>query len=334
MKDSNLLNKIMDNWPAKVICFFLAMFFYIFYQVSSLDSKTFSVPLTVTDTNGLVICNEIPATVKITLRGKDVGLASLYPHDFKPYINLSYISQEGTYKQPVLVNLSENALLIDPLEVKVKPDYLTVTIEEQITASVPVHVLTSGKPEYGYEIKDIEVTPKEALITGARSVVGNYDRLQTEKITVEGAATGFAKSAGLIKNSERIKLVDPKPVKVEINVLPILETKELKGLVIAYENIPLNMELVKKVDKTDVVLFGKMIDLEKYSNKSNVVTVDCSKAVNGEVELPVKYLFPHYIEFDKEPVQTVKVTFKEKITELAPADSKVLIPLENSERED
>lgn len=329
MKDNRLLNKIKENWPAKVICFFLAMFFYIFYQISSLDSKTFSVPLTVTDSNGLVICNEIPATVKITLRGKDVGLASLYPHDFSPYINLSYISEEGTYRQPVLVNLSENALLIDPLEVKVKPDYLTVTVEEQVTASVPIHVLTSGKPDYGYEVKDITITPKETLISGARSVVQNYDRLQTQKITIEGASTAFAKNVGLIRNSERITLVDTKPVKVEVNVQPVLETKELKDLVIAYENIPPNFELVKKVEKTDVVLFGKMIDLEKYSGKSNVVAVDCSKAADGEVELPVKYAFPHYIEFAKEPVQSVKLTFKTKTTELAPADGKKLIPLDN-----
>jgi len=313
MKVKQFVDKLMVNWPAKVGCFLMALFFYIFYQVSLLDSRSITIPLSVTDSNGLVVASDIPKNVKITLRGKDVALAALTTADFEAYINLNYISEEGNYKQPVLLTLSPSALEIDPLEVKVSPDYVMVRVEEQITASTKINVLKAGNPAYGYEIKSISVEPKEALISGGKSVVQKYDRLQTEKVLIEGQESTVTKTVGLINNSSNIKLIENNPVNVEIVIGPILITQEFKGMKINYINVNPGLELSKKTDTVNVVLFGKLIDIEKYSEKSQVITVDCSEVTQaGTAELKIDYGFPRYIEFDEEPLQTVTCEFIEK----------------------
>lgn len=318
MKVKQLIDKIMENWPAKVGCFLMALFFYIFYQVSLLDSRTITIPLETVNSSGLVPASDIPKHVKITLRGKDVALAALSPADFKAYINLKYISEEGTYRQPVLLDLSPDALLIDPLEVKVSPDYVNISFEEQFTASSKINVLQAGTPAYGYEVKSVSVEPKEVLICGPKSLVTRYNRLQTEKINIEGMDSSVSKIVGLIKNSANIDLVENNPVKVDVSIGPVLITKEFKGLKVNYININSNLNLKEKIDSVNVILFGKLIDIEKYSEKSQVVTVDCSSVVQaGTYDLNVDYAFPHYIEFDKEPVKTVKCVFTEKYPESA-----------------
>ena len=53
MNKKRLLDKILDNWPAKVICLIIAIFLYFFHQASLIDSKTFVVPLQIIE-NGMV----------------------------------------------------------------------------------------------------------------------------------------------------------------------------------------------------------------------------------------------------------------------------------------
>ena len=40
MKVKQFVDKLMDNWPVKVVCFVMALFFYVFYRVSILDRKS------------------------------------------------------------------------------------------------------------------------------------------------------------------------------------------------------------------------------------------------------------------------------------------------------
>ncbi len=316
MKVKKLIDKLQENWPAKVICFLMALFFYIFFQISSLDSKSFSVPLRVHDANGLVVVSEIPKNVRVSLRGKAIELASITSKDLNAYINLDYITSEGSYRQPILLSLSENALVLDPLEVKVTPESISVDIEGQLTASAKINVLKSGKPAYGYEVKSIEITPKEALVSGPRSLIENYDRLQTEAIRLEGVSRDFTCSLGLINNSANVKIVDDFQVTADVSIGPVLITKKYDKLKVLYTEVNSGLEISSKTEELGVVLYGKLIDLEKYTPRQNAVSVNCASVTEaGTYDLPVVYSFPHYFEFDSTPPETVKVTFVQKTVE-------------------
>ena len=49
MNIKQLLEKLAVNWGALAICFVLSLIIYFFYQMSTLDRKVFTVPLSVVE---------------------------------------------------------------------------------------------------------------------------------------------------------------------------------------------------------------------------------------------------------------------------------------------
>ena len=110
MNKKRLLDKILDNWPAKVICLIIAIFLYFFHQASLIDSKTFVVPLQIIE-NGMVMhVGNIPDSVSIVVRASDETIKSVLPTDISASVSLDTITKKGTYKLPVKITLSESLI--------------------------------------------------------------------------------------------------------------------------------------------------------------------------------------------------------------------------------
>ena len=77
MKAKQVFDKLIENWHIKAICFVIALFLYVIYQNQSVDSKVFSVPLTVESRNGYVSVAPHPRTVVVSARGKSEELAQV-----------------------------------------------------------------------------------------------------------------------------------------------------------------------------------------------------------------------------------------------------------------
>ena len=77
MNTKHLLDKILDKWPAKVICLVIAIFLYFFHQASLIDSKTVVVPLQIIE-NGIVMhMGNTPKSVSVVVRAEDETIKSL-----------------------------------------------------------------------------------------------------------------------------------------------------------------------------------------------------------------------------------------------------------------
>ena len=42
MNIRQIFNKVTNQWPAKVICLIIAIFLYVFHQISLIDKKSFN----------------------------------------------------------------------------------------------------------------------------------------------------------------------------------------------------------------------------------------------------------------------------------------------------
>ena len=74
MSIRQLIEKILNKWPAKIICFLLAIFLYVFHQVSLVEKKSFVVPLRVTE-NGMVShVSQIPSSVSVVVRANPAAI--------------------------------------------------------------------------------------------------------------------------------------------------------------------------------------------------------------------------------------------------------------------
>ncbi|MCF0242407.1 MAG: hypothetical protein HUK25_07190, partial [Treponema sp.] len=73
MKANKFLSKLLENWPAKIICFTIAVFLYLFYQLSQVETFNVNIPLTVINEGNveLVSTQGNITNVKVVVKAKN-----------------------------------------------------------------------------------------------------------------------------------------------------------------------------------------------------------------------------------------------------------------------
>ena len=182
MNTKHLRDKILDKWPAKVICLIIAIFLYFFHQASMIDSKTIVVPLEIIE-NGIVMhMGNTPGSVSVVVRAGEETIKSVLPSDISASICLDTITQKGTYKIPVKITLSESLMAYDPFEVKLKDDSITIDVDKKAIKYVPIVPSVVGEVAHGYEIDSISMSPSTVEIAGPESVVNATEQIYTTRL--------------------------------------------------------------------------------------------------------------------------------------------------------
>src|SRR5574344_118263 len=313
MKATQIIEKLRENWPAKVVCFVIAIFLYMFYQIATLDKKSFTVPLTITAKAGVVPAGNYPSHVKISVRGHPEDIATIKENDLGAYLDLNNCSKDGTVKFPVLVKLSAQAMLIGPLEVRVSPESVTLDVEEQIAGYTPVSALMQGEPAHGYQAGSVTVEPSQVEITGPRSLVENCTRLQTAPVSIQDAVSSVTMSVPVENTGSLLSLTEVKEVSVTVSIVPIQTTKSFPSLTVRLIHIPAQFELDGDAPVIDITLAGSMLDLESYTPGAFTVTADCSHVEQtGSYDIPLAFAIPDNLHIDNSTERTITVTFKSR----------------------
>jgi len=181
----------MDNWPAKIICLTLSLMLFLFYRMSTLEQRYFSVPLLVETNGDLVPATAYPRMVKIGLRGEADSIYPILEDDIVASIDLSGFTKEGEYRVAVQTRIKGTALDIEPLEVSVEPVEISLRVEHRMVKKVPVTPNFRGYPEAGYEFTGYTVDPSIVEVSGPRSTVEKISEVLTESIELSGRNTSF-----------------------------------------------------------------------------------------------------------------------------------------------
>lgn len=294
MKIKDFIEKITENWPVKASCVLLAICIYVFYTLSLQDSRSFTVPLKIKNGSGIVPVSPYPANVKIKLKGKTEDIASLQKNNFSAYLDLNYLPKDGVYKLPVLVELPQQALLLDTLEVTVSPQEVNLKVEEKISAFVPVLPLINGSPAHGYEIKNITVKPDTIELTGPRSMVQNCTRLQTKAVSVKNADKSFASPVLPENPGSYLKFKNnEEKLTVTVEIAPVVSEKNFSVQTIDVKSLPKEFVVSSQKNSGILNLSGKLVDLEKFSVSQGSLFVNASEISEpGIYELDVKASVP------------------------------------------
>lgn len=102
MRVRKIIDSLRQNVLTVVVCVALAVAFYLFFLFSTVDRKTFIVPLAIEAQNGMVAASSVPHTVKVTVLGKPESISTLHENDFSAYLDLNYVAREGETRLPAL----------------------------------------------------------------------------------------------------------------------------------------------------------------------------------------------------------------------------------------
>ncbi len=191
MRTREILEKLIENWPAKVLSLAAAVVLFLFFRTVTLEERFFNVPLELSVPENYLPASPIPERVRVTLRGGEEEIFQVMEEDIQAHADFSRFTGEGVYKASIRITRQGSALVVDPLEIEVMPTEITVTLERKLIKNLDVYPVISGYPAQGYELSQYFITPSTVEVEGPESHVGGMERILTEEIDLSGKQESF-----------------------------------------------------------------------------------------------------------------------------------------------
>ena len=308
MNIKKLIEKLSENMLAKVICVVLAMGIYVFHRITVLDKHSISIPLTVTANGVMTNVNEVPKFVKVFVRTKTENAAAVSSSKIKASINLDYFSEPGQYSVPVDIALTPDIMLIDPLEIIVKPERIPVKLDEKITEYIEVKPAISGAVKEGYGINAITITPSTVKVVGASSVIKGLKQIYTANLKLDNIVPV-------------VHVYPESDFNVSVDIEPLPMDKRFSDIKIVPLNLKDGLHIVKEPEAASFTISGPTPIVEKYVLPAACVSVDCTDISEaGIYELPISFTLTTGIKIIKKSSETASIEIGGKLISEEPEE--------------
>ncbi len=311
MKANQLVEKILDKWPVKIICFVIAIFLYLAHQIYSVEKKTFVIPVTVIQNGAVMKVDQKKNNVNIIVKTSSEDMNSIHNTSFRASINLDNISEvpeNGMCSVPVLLDVDDSVLILDSLEIQIKPEKLDIQIEKKDLKPMKIQPLLSGDVAHGYVVDNVVVEPSFVDVMGPKSVVENTLYIYTDSINIEDLRQTQNFNVYYTELNKMLTVYNKGPYSITVNLTPEMIDKKFTNIPITIKGLSENLE-VKNSFTTDIRLNGTLLYLE---NK-NAITIDCSEIKEvGVYTLKVTYNFPSNLKIIETKLDEVEVEVLQK----------------------
>ena len=275
MNIKQMILRLTENWPVKIICLVFAVFLSELYRGNLLDKRSLIVPLTVENSGTLTPAEQYPTKIKITLWGDATGIGSIGENDITAFINISDFKNEGTYRIPIETRLSGTVTPLGNMEISAEPAILTLRLATNIRKQVPVTLSLRGIPADGYEVTESSLEPAALEIEGPAELVEKINELVTEPLSIEARTNGFSGTVAIINDDPLISIVGKTQVQSTVKINETTIQNKFDNIPIYFEkqNKELSITADKKTASLEVQ--GPKRLLETWSPSENILTVSC-----------------------------------------------------------
>lgn len=303
--------KLLEKWPYKLLFLAVAIFLYVFNNISAIEKKSFVIPLQVRENGSVMRVDSNRRNVTVTIRANPDQISSVHLSDFSAYIDLDSIAKGGEYSVPVNINVTESLLANSPFEIRVSPESLKVRVEKKDVQFKPVIPSLVGECAHGYEVTEVQVSPKFVEIIGPESVLNNLEGIKTEAVEVTNAKTSFSNDVNCKDINNAIHIQNKGPYSVTVVIAPASMERVFENIspvIIGKNN---SLILASDIPALNITVSGTVPNLEEYKLKDNAVQIDLSSVSEpGTYELPVTVYLPNMFTLVEQSIQTVSVTLE------------------------
>ena len=293
MNIKQILLRITENWPVKIICLVFAVFLSEFYRGNLLDRRSLIIPLTVENDGLLAPAEQYPAKIKVTIWGDATGIGSIGENDITAFINISDFKTEGTYRLPIQTRLVGTVTPIGNMEISTEPAILTLRLATSIRKQVPVTLSLRGIPADGYEVTESSLEPVTVEIEGPADAVEKVNELATEPLSVEARTNGFSGTATIINDDPLVSIVGKAQVQHTVKISETTIQKQFDNIPIYFDKQNKGLSITPDRKTGSLEIQGPKRLLETWSPSENILTVSCESVTEpGVYTLPVIPVLP------------------------------------------
>jgi len=184
---------LVNNVSLMVLAVLMAFLVWVVasLQQDPIVENTLSAPVVIVSppNDQTILASTLPASVTVRMRAPQSTFDALGAGSVQVPVDLSQLGAgEHVVKLELVVRASPAMVL------SWRPVTASVTIAEVISTSVPVRVVLEGVPAIGYRAQPPLADPEQVLVTGARQIIEQLERLEV-KVNIEGARSTVEQTA-------------------------------------------------------------------------------------------------------------------------------------------
>lgn len=277
MKIRKAVERLLNNWPAKVLSFALAVLLVYFYRINTTEERFLSIPLEVSMGSSFTSSERYPTHVRITLRGSEENIFLVEEADLKASADFSRHRRKGTFREPVVIERSGNALYADPLEIRVEPMEIVLNIEEKLVRNINVVADIKGYPAENYELADFSVNPEYLTVEGPARIIEKIKVFTTEEINLSGRTENFILPVMVNYENEMVDFLTGKEVQFKGEIEKSLIMKTFAPVEVTAVNLPDGFEAAFNVQNGSLKVEAERTILEDLAKEDFSLAVDLSE---------------------------------------------------------
>lgn len=237
MKPERLAVRLFSDWPAKVLSLFAALLLAVVFNLTRLEQRSITIPLSVVLNDQFAPSSQYPRTVKVVLKGERDVIYGIREDEISASLDLSGLKSEGVYRVAVKLEKRGGALAADPLEIRPDPQEVAVGIENRVRKKVPVTPSFKGFLESGYELTSFDLSPSDVVVSGPAGLVAQTSELSTDIIELSGKKTDFSVEVRLVKKDNLLTIEGRDTVVFSAKVKHALDVNTYPGVKIGLRGL-------------------------------------------------------------------------------------------------
>jgi YbbR domain-containing protein len=275
LRTNTLLNRIIANWPAKILAVAVAVLLFVFNRINNLQESHLEILLDVILPTGYAIAAPYQEKVSVILKSDDeTSIGRIKAEDFWVYIDLSDHKREGEFNLPVRYTRRGPALQPSIFVEKVEPPEIQVAIERELSKSIPVRPVFKGTTQTGYTLSGYSIAPEEVTVRGPRSRVASMDRVLTEEIDLSGRFNDFIVKIDVDIQDPFVTISSNREVEFKGSIEEIILTKDYVDIPIRAENLDNALVWANNEQISNITLEGPKIFIEALDVEDVRMIVD------------------------------------------------------------
>lgn len=304
---------ITRNWAAKLFCFAIAVVIVLFNRMGKIEDRTMNIPFKLYTNSEYLIIQDIPRTIKVSLRGNKDDIYSILSSDLTAFADFTNVAENGSYSRPIKIERSGSALYITPLEIHTTPNQINLAFERKTIKRIPLEPVVRGTPAEGYEISGTFLSPNFVTVEGPESVLDSISSFNTTAVDLDGHSDNFSVQVGVENNNKFVQVLNT-DVRLSLSIAKIMVVRTVQNVTILLADCADNLTAVPNVQ-------AGSIKLEVNSRRADTVQASSMKLVAelgsikepGTYILPLKPAIPNGMNMVGFSPETVEVTVTSKI---------------------
>jgi len=281
----------LNNKGPKAASLLLALIaWYAIQAVINFETLVPDVPLIVQLDPGWAILDWSAKTADVLFRGSQEDIRYLNRDQVKVELDMRGKPVKGTLTVRLNPKNVRSSGAVRP--VLVKPDVVTLRLDQEGEKQVPVKADLQGVPPEGYEGERVVCTPASVAVYGPKRRLDEIDVVRTAPIDLEGRSRSFKKlKMNVLQPSETwTARMSPSNVVVEVFIAERAATKEIEDVPVTVLVPPGSRQRFDVwPQRVKVTLRGRAELLKELGKDDVVAFVDCAALDTGaSYDLPLR----------------------------------------------